>query len=264
MKKTLVLILTLSFILLAVLFPVSALSAPRLYDGADLLSESEEKALLTGLNAVSERMKLDAVIVTVDSTGSKSPRDYADDYYDENGYGYGESHDGILLLISMEQRDWYISTCGYGITAFTDAGIDYIGECMVSDLSDGEYADAFARFVELCEEFVTQARSGAPFDVGNLPKEPFDAAMALVIAIVIGFVIGLIVVSVMKGQLKSVRTQSAASNYLKKDSVNLTTSRDFFLFRNVTRVRRETESSGGSGTHRSSSGRSHGGGGGKF
>ncbi len=33
----------------------------------------------------------------------------------------------------------YISTCGYGITVFTDAGIQYIGEQIKEDLSDGDF-----------------------------------------------------------------------------------------------------------------------------
>ena len=36
-----------------------------------------------------------------------------------------------------------ISTCGYGITAFTDAGIQYLGEQMTPCMADGDYAGAF-------------------------------------------------------------------------------------------------------------------------
>lgn len=59
----------------------------------------------------------------------------ADDFYDYNGYGYGEEGDGIIFLISMEERKWQISTCGFGITAFTDAGQEYMADPVeVSDL----------------------------------------------------------------------------------------------------------------------------------
>ena len=97
---------------------------------------------------------------------------YADDFYDYNGYGYGENRDGILLLISMENRDYWISTYGYGMTAFTDAGLAYIQDQFLSDLSDGNYFESFTTFAELCDSFITQARTEKPYDTGNLPRPP--------------------------------------------------------------------------------------------
>ena len=66
-------------------------------------------------------------------------------------------------------------------------------------------------------------------------------------------------------QLKTVRAQNKADSYVVKDSLDVKVAKDIFLYRTVSRVRRQTESnSGGGGTHTSSSGSSHGGGGGKF
>ena len=159
-----------------------------------------------------------------------------------------------------------MSTTGYGITAITDAGIEYISEKFLSDLSDGDYADAFTTYAELCDDFFTQARSGQPYDTGHMPKQPFNIARNLLIALIVGFVIALIATGVMKGKLKTVRFQSAASNYVKANSMNVTESRDMFLYTHVDRRAKpkDTDSSSGSGTHTSSSGSTHGGGGGKF
>ncbi|MGN0307554.1 MAG: TPM domain-containing protein [Lachnospiraceae bacterium] len=238
----------------------------RLVDMADLLSESEEKELLSQLNEISERQKLDTVVVTVNTLDGKTPMEYADDFYDYNGYGFGEENDGILLLVSMEDRDWWISTTGYGITVFTDAGIDYIAESFLPKLSDGDYATAFMTYAQLCDEFITQAKNGPSYDNGNLPKIPFDFGLNLIIAIVVGLVVAFITTSIMKGQLKSVRFKATATDYLKRDSMKITQSKDLFLYKNVSRSERpkESSSSGGSSTHTSSSGSSHGGGGGKF
>ena len=246
-------------------YAASALTTGYLFDGADLLYDSEEAELAAYLESLRDRIQLDVVVVTVNSTGMYSPMEYADDYFDYNGYGYGENRDGILLLIAMDTRDWWISTSGYGITAFTDAGIEYIGEQILSDLSGGWYADAFRTFADLCESFVTQARTGDPFDVHNLPKEPFDWFSTLLISLVIGLIVALIYTGVLKGQLHSVQRKPAASEYVREGSLKLHQSQDLFLYRNVRRTVRETSSgSGGSSIHRSSSGRSHGGGGGKF
>lgn len=239
----------------------------RVVDMAELLSDSEKTALLSKLDEISERQKLDIVVLTVNTLDGKTPRDYADDFYDYNGYGFGENKDGILLLVSMEDRDWWISTTGYGITALTDAGIEYISEKFLSDLSDGDYAQAFTTYAELCDQFITQAKTGEPYDTGNMPKKPFNVAWNILVAFVIGLVVAVIVTNIMKKQLKTVQLKSEANNYVKANSMIVTENRDLFLYNQVSRRARPKEtdnSSGGSSTHTSSSGSSHGGGGGKF
>lgn len=239
--------------------------APRLADFADILSESEENTLISKLDEISNRQQVDVAVLTVDTLGGKTREAYADDFYDYNGYGYGENRDGILLLVSMENSDWYITTTGYGITAFTDAGIEYLSEQFLDDLGDGNYAAAFTTYAEKCDEFITQAKTGEPFDNGNLPKEPYDFLVWILISAVVGVVAAFIITSVMKGKLKTVRFQPAASNYVRQGSMNLTNSQDIFLYTHVDRRPRPKEnSSGGSSTHSSSSGSTHGGGGGHF
>ncbi len=261
------------FILMA--FPAFAASdMPRLVDEAGLLTSSEERELLDKLNEISERQQVDVVIVTANSLEGASAMDYADDFYDENDYGFGYERDGILFLISMEERDWYMSTSGFGITAFTDAGLEFLSEKILNDLSKGDYAQAFTTFAEMSDDYIAQAKTGKPYDEHHLPKDPFRLLFYLVAALVIGFVISLIVTGIMRSKLKSVHGQTAAGNYIKNGSMKLTTRNDLFLYRHVTRREKpkqqntsrsgSTHRSGGSTTHRSSSGRRHGGRGGKF
>ena len=241
----------------------AAADSPRLVDEADLLADYEETILVGILDEISERQRLDVVVVTASTLDGKTPMAYADDYFDYNGYGFGASRDGVLLLVCMEDRDWWISTSGYGITAFTDAGISYLSDAFLGDLSDGLYLNAFATFAEQCDYYITEAKAGYPIDVDNYVDEEFDPAFCLILSAVPALIIAFIVMSVMKGQLKSVQQQNAGA-YIKDGGLNLTESREMFLYRNVTRTVRQSESSGGSSTHTSSSGRSHGGGGGKF
>ena len=251
--------------------PSSAADLPRLVDQADLLTDSEESALSDRLDEISERHQFDVVVVTVDSLEGETAVVYADDFYDYNGYGFGDERDGILLLISMEERDWCISTTGYGITAFTDAGQAYISERFVTDLSVGDYAAAFTNFAVLCDAFITQADTGEPYDIDHLPQEPFDLVWNLAVALIIAFVISLIVTGIMRGQLKTVHSQSEADNYIKQGSMHLTRKNDLYLYRHVDRRKKSENNSstrsgnpGGSQTHKSSSGTTHGGSSGKF
>ena len=264
MKKSVLSILFAVCMVLSLAVFASAADLPLIYDEADLLTDAEEANLLSRLESVSTTAQMDVVVATVESTGELSPMEYADDFFDYNGYGRGDNRDGLVLLVSMEYSDWWISTRGYAVTAFTDAGIEYIGEQVTPYLSDGKYADAVEEFAAQCDAFIAQAKTGDPFDTHNLPKEPFNKGMALVIALIAGLIIGKIYAGKLKGELTSVRRQTAAVGYVREGSLNVTNSNEFFLYRNVSRSAKPTSSSGGSSTHKSSSGASHGGGGGKF
>lgn len=236
---------------------------PRLMDVADLLSDAEEENLLTALDEVSRRQELEVAIATTETLDGSDIVSYADDLYDYCGFGYGPDKDGILLLISMEDSDWYMSTCGYGITAFTDAGIQYIGSQMKDDLSDGNFAAAFQTYIQSCDEFITQARTDRPYDNSNLPKKPMSAIW-IPISLIAGIAIAVISVQGMKASLKTVRFQPEAKNYIRDGSMKITKSRDLFLYRTVNRTEKPKDNDLGSSTHTSSSGTTHGGGGGKF
>ena len=266
MKRKLLSVLFAVVICFSAAIPVCAEeSLSRLMDDADLLTDSEETSLLSQLDNISENQEMDIVVVTTDSLEGYTPQEYADNVFDYCGYGIGENRDGLLLLVSIEDNDWHISTSGYAITAFTDAGREYMSEQFLPYLSDGEYYKAFSTYADLCDQFITQAKTDEPYDVGDLPKEPFKIWFNVLIALGIGFVFAIIVVLYMKSKLKSVRFQPAASSYVRNGSMNVTQSGDFFLYSHLDRrARPKDNDSGGSSTHTSSSGSTHGGGGGKF
>ena len=271
MKKILVFLCALS---LALALTLPAFAAPAdvlrdpaslslMVDEAGLLSAAEAAALREKLEALSAKWQNDIVIVTVKSTGSASPMEFADDWFDYNGYGQATTGDitdgdGLLLLISMEERDWWISTKGYSIFAFTDAGIEFLGKKLTDNgLSDAEYAQAFDVFADWCDIFFTRAETGKPFDKGSLPKTSADVGALIIFALGGGLIVAWIVTKRMKKQLKSVHKKQAAADYLRPGSLQVAYANEQFLYKNVTRVKRET-SSGSGGTSSHSSSRSHG------
>lgn len=264
MKKRLYIILfTLIFSTMCVM-PVFAQNEMAAYvvDDAGLLTDSEENSLNETLKEISNRQNCQVVVVTTNSLDGKSAEAYADDYYDYNGYG----KDGILLLVSMEDRDYGISTCGYATEAFTDAGINYIENKFLDDLSAGNYEKAFSTYAKQCDKSLTQAKEGAAYDSSNMPHEPLSS-MWILISFVAGLVIALIIVACMIAKLKSVHMQAAAGNYVKDGSVDISEMRDLYLYSNITkraRPKNDNNNGGGSSTHISSSGETHGGTSGKF
>ncbi|MGI6123575.1 MAG: TPM domain-containing protein [Acetivibrionales bacterium] len=267
MKKRIITIFTLLFLVVSFVTVFAERDLPLLVDDADLLTDREEKLINSKLERISKNQKCEVAILTVYSLDGKTATEYADDFFDYNGYGYGYDDDGILLLISMEHSDWAMSTHGYAITAFTDKGLDYIADEVLPYLSDEEYKDAFSRYAELCDELLTQAREGSPYGAKNASRSTPEKAISpkrIFISLGVGLLFAFIITGIMKGKLKSVRYQPAATSYVRKDSLNIAVSKDLFLYRKVDRRAIPKNNSSGSSTHRSSSGRTHGGSSGKF
>lgn len=238
----------------------------RLIDEAGLLSESEQRALLDRLDSISEYHHVDVTVITVTDMGDYSAsQDFADDLFEYCGYGFNESRDGILLMIATADRDYAYATHGYAITAFTDAGLEYIDNEVRPYLSDEDYASAFNKYADLCDEFLTQARTDRPYDYDTLPH-PALSPLWILLSIGTGLFLASLVVGGMKSKLKTVRSQAAADNYVRDGSMDVTVSRDLFLYRSVARTAKpkDTDSHSGSTTHTSSSGSTFGGRSGKY
>ena len=411
MKKTMLSLLLATLLLLPALafadigdLPTER-QQPLLVDEGDILTDSEEASLLATLERISAEQKCDIVIVVPRSLGYKSATEYADDWYDLNGFGYGSTKDGILLMVCMEERDWATSTAGAAQDWFDDYTLERIESRVVSNLSNGSYYDAFTAFAEGCEQtlqgvdrrpvlylddaagfltatekitvertlestshvgwccdFVVLTANGlagqTPSDyvngvyaAGDYRHGMYDDKVVLLVdreqgkcyclaageaseyfttddlhelettaasrlsgsdaagaftgfakdayrkieayniehtpttptrsfellsgpraflASIAGVLSGLFTALGLKNQLKSVKGQTAATSYLKKNSMQLTAKEDLFLYRNVSKVVRSSDSGGRSGghsggsSHFSSSGVSHGGHSGKF
>ena len=147
---------------------------PTLVDRERLLTDSQAETLSERLKEIGTAYRCDVIIATVSSLGSKTAEEYADDFFDYNGYGYGATADasgttvngdGILLLLSMEDRDFAISTSGYAITAFTDFGIQtYLEDRFLPYLRENDYNGGFTAFADGCEDLLKMAREDIPYD----------------------------------------------------------------------------------------------------
>jgi uncharacterized protein len=215
------------------------------WDEAELLNETEVAQLNSKLESISKKYKAEIRVVTLSSMDGGDIDEFLEYLYDESGFGYGENHDGVLLVVCMDPREYRILSNGFAGEAITSGDIDAIGEAFKSDLSDGNYADAFDTFADKCEYYLDGHINGFPFNTGK----------NLLICLGIGLVVALIVTGIWKNQLKSVRKQSAANAYVKAGTMQITQSGDFFMYRNVTKTQKQSSSSSGSsGSSRSTGG----------
>jgi len=244
-------------VLLVLSFALSAnAQAPKIIDNADLLTASEEVNLEKKARALADTYQMDVVILTVPSLGSKSPVAYADDYFDNNGYGIGSDYSGIILVFSTEYRDCAISTCGKTISAISDYDIESIFDELSGYFSEDQYYNAFDDYLTELDNYFDIYRNGETLTFG-------DYVIRFLIALVIGAAIAGIALLTMRGNMNTAKSQSGAKSYIVSGSYDLFRQQDIFLYSRTTRTRK-AQNNGGSSTHRSSSGRSHGGGSRRF
>lgn len=253
MKKLVRLLVALMVMMCFSITAFASKDADRMVDEAGLLTADQEAKLEEKLDKISEEYKVDVVILTVDSLGGKSATAYADDYFDYNGYGLGKKKSGILLLVSMEERDWATSTKGimYSVVYPDDDSLYELEDTFLSYLSAGSYYSAFDAFANKVEADVKKATA---FPVGRYVG----------IALFIGLMIGLIGILIMKSKLKSVAPNNKAQDYAVRGSLRVNGAREIYLYRNVTSRTIQRSTSSGGGGHISSSGSVHGGHSGKF
>ena len=208
----------------------------HLFDDAGLLTDYEALIVEQTLAEYSDAYQAQLVVCTVYSLQGENIDRYLNDLYDSMDFGYGAGRDGVLLLVCMEAREYRILSNGFAGSAIDTGVIEEIGDVIVSDLSEGDYAEAFVGFAEQCGYYLE----------GHFNGYPFSAGKSLLICLVIGLLVGLIVAFVLKAQLKSVRWQNQANVYLKTGSMKITGRKDIFLYRNVSRTKKESSSSSGS------------------
>ena len=220
-----------------------------LYDDADLLTDSEEATLVQKLEEVSHANNTQLVVATLPALSNGNIDVFVEYLYDSMDFGYGETRDGVLLLVCMDPREYRFLSNGHTGVAIGPDQVNTLCDFMDLYLPNGHYAAAFHSFADQCDEMLQYYESGSPFQVGK----------NLAISLVIGIIAGLIVALILKGQLKSVRKQYTAHVYVKQGSMHVDFKQDIFLYRNVTRTKKQereesSSSSGSSGTARTKGG----------
>lgn len=263
-------------LLLALLpFPADAASdLTCVVDEANLLTQAELSSLEQKAQNLGTQCEADIVIVTVDSLDGQSAQSYAEDYFDSKGYGSGADHSGILFLLALSEREWYISTSGDMVDTITGYDIDSIGEEMTPNLSSGNYAQALTQYLSLLETVLkvekSQPDSGShpvylPETQKNPAHPPEKNQPNILLSLGIGAAVAAVVVGIMCLSMNTKRPQQSAGAYMKAGSFQLKAHQDLFLYSNVSKTRKQQPTNtGGHLVHTSSGGTRHGGGGGKF
>lgn len=233
----------------------------KVYDYAQVLTSEEEANLKRSVDLYIANHNMDMALVTVKYHTKKDTMNYADDFYDYNGFGIGSNYDGVIFVIDFTfgYTDIWMSTTGKAINVYTDARIDSILDSVAAKKNNGYY-EMFNAFVEKSNYY---AKEGIPVYNNYEDNDNINWINIIVMSIIVPSLI--ILILVLKN--KMVKASTTAGEYLLRNSIIINKRNDRFITTHTTSVRiNDSSSSGSSGrsgssTHRSSSGRSHGGGG---
>ena len=235
-------------LLLAVTLAVPALAAGDwVTDEAGLLTGQQISQLSQRAAALAQSSGVGVYIRTVD--------DYADygftdvktasyTLYHNDSLGVGDGRDGVLLLLSVSNRKY--AAFVYGDKAellFPDSALQQLEDGFLDDFRNDDWYGGFSDFVSGCEWYLQHVAEGGEAGVPvhneveisdstqeDTADDSFTLGGAFGLSLLISCVAALIVCMVFRSQMKSVRTQTTANQYVGNGGLNLTLSRDIYRY----------------------------------
>ena len=228
----------------------------RVFDYADVLTDAEEDALRQMIAEKQDEIGCDIVLVTIsdpDYAGDNAMMNYADDFYDDNMFGYDEPWgDGALYLDNFlgigNSYSWF-STCGRVENRYSSSMI----YDLIDDICYNVNRDPFGSYQLYINSLANTMSSNSSLDV-EIPTFAIWGVAALITLIYI-----LVCINRNVG-----RKTTDANTYVAGGHAQFPDQRDVFISKHTTSRKIQTNSGGGGGGHHiSSGGHSHGGGGGR-
>lgn len=245
-------------------------ASEKIYDYAEILSDSEENQLYDSIKSYIETSNMDMVILTIDLPyNDEQIEDYTADFYDYNDFGIDfDLYSGIIIVrnINSFNRYFNIYTFGNAQLYYPYERCEEILDYIYNDIYTENYLAGFNSFISYSSEFYND---GIPSnynnyyvnDMGYLTKR---YTIPWFLAFIISGIVTCVIMIILISKNKMVKKASIAKEYLDNSSVNYTNRSDNFITSHTTSYTVSSSSGGGGGgSHSGSSGGGHGGGGGR-
>ena len=255
--KRLISMMVAVLLLALLILPASAAETPEycVFDMEGLLTDEEYWTLEDYAQEVSEQRQCAVYFVTVDDFRNYGDGDIfnvARQIFLASNFGIGEEKDGVMLLLSMADRDYCLLAHGFGDTALTDYGKDYISEEFLDNFGDNDWYGGCMDYLTYTDALLSQARAGNIYGRGSSIAGGQLWLWSLILGAGIAAVVCLLQRAMMR---KKVRMQTDALGYLEGGKADITRRSDRYT--HTTEIRREIKqetSSTDSGGHSHSGG----------
>lgn len=193
MKKLLMLVFFLSGIYANAQFTIPKVPSfqTSVYDYADVLSPTEEKELENKLVRYSDSTTTQIVVITIDDLKGESIGILTPKWAHEWGIGQKKEDNGILILLSKNDREIWISP-GYGVEDRLTAGIngELIRNIIIPEFKAGSYYNGLNKGADAIFEVLKgkykgsrkKSKKGSEGDFPILPIIIFVIILILIIS----------------------------------------------------------------------------------
>ena len=210
-------------------------------DDAGILTDAEIQKLEQEAKAVSQKHDFGVYLITVEDfsafTNSSDIFDGATALYKKYDLGVGAERKGVLLLLSMDDRDFSLVTYSdYGNYVFDQSTREEMTDAFLDDFGHDDWYAGFADYIAECD--TGKVQSGIALRIG----------MIFLIPLIVAF----IVITILGNKMRSVARAVEAAEYAD-GGLELTDSYDQFTHSTEVRRKRKEESSD-NGTRSKSSG----------
>lgn len=230
-------------------FPAPGGTIGYVTDAAGIMTVQERQSLEQTAQEISQTHGFGVYIITVDSfrdvTDSYDVFDGAATLYNKYGLGFDEDQKGVLLLLSMEERDFSLITRGdYGEYIFDQDTREAMTDYFLDDFSYDAWYDGFADYLSVSNDILADGPDKLQSEINALTGMIF--LIPLIPAAIGVFILG--------RKMKSVAAATQAAAYVS-GVPELTVSEDRYT--HTTEVRRkikedDSDRSGGGVRSRSS------------
>ena len=164
----------------------SSVSMQYVFDISDLLTYEEWEELETRAADISNRQHCGVYFALVDDFtdyGDGSVYEVTYQLYHGSELGFGKDRDGIIVLLSMEERDYAMFVYGeYAEYAFDDFVQEKLEEQFLGDFGDNDWYGGISDYLDACGEFLTKAEEGKPVRSSPWPMVAVAVGISCLIA----------------------------------------------------------------------------------
>ena len=233
-------------------------SLEHVTDTVGFLSEEQWKNLEVKACEIEETYDFGVYAVIVGNYrdySDYSVQDAAEAIYMKYSLGTGVGKDGLLLLLSMDDRDYSLITHGsFGNYAFDDDGRRYLTEYFLDDLADNDWYTGLSDYLDWSADYLNAAKNGTPYTYDHQPMSSEERMLAIgyrvLIILLVPLAIAAIYVSVLSAKMKNVAKATKAAGYISGD-LKLKKQKDQFVHATETRTKISSDSGNRSGGSRS-------------
>ena len=167
--------------------------------------------------------------------------------YHASELGMGADRDGIIILLSMDDRDYAMFVYGdHAEYAFDRYGQKELEDAFLGYFGDNDWYGGVSHYLDTCDEYLTRAEEGKPVRKNTLPM--YITVVAATCAIAGGICL------MLKWKMKTVHQKAEANEYVAAGGLNLTKQYDRYTHTTETRRKIHDDSDSDSGTSSCSGG----------